>query len=99
MKDFSLIGARLITDSYEDVKKGEIIEPVTLTLFTHSSDNEQLINIPEATIARSKNISKNRTEIGISFEIPPSDLKLLDVIEVYLKLRRLEEAKKDEPGK
>ncbi|MBU0482641.1 MAG: PilZ domain-containing protein [Proteobacteria bacterium] len=98
VEDFSLIGARLISDSYEDTRKGEVLEPVSLSLYAFENSREQQINIPEARVARTRDLPRNRTEIGISFAIPPSDLDLLDAVEIYLKMRRKEAHRESSPA-
>ncbi len=90
VKDFSIHGARLTGEVYGDVKKGDVIEPISLSLCSRYSDSEERINLPEATVTRV--IEKNdETELGILFKIPQTNLDLTDIVEVYIQMRKIED--------
>lgn len=91
IRDFSVRGAKLIGEIIGDIKKGDIIEPLTLSLYTKYSKNEEKVNLPEALVARVRKKANNMKEIGISFKVPDKDLDLMDILEVYVQMRKIED--------
>jgi len=91
VKDFSIRGARLVGEIYGDVKKGDIIEPISLSLRSRYGDSEERINLPEATVTRVVEKSDDEMELGIFFRIPHTNLDLTDIIEVYIQMRKIED--------
>jgi len=91
VKDFSMRGARLVGEIFGDVKKGDVIEPISLSLCSRYSDSEEKINLPEATVTRVVERPDDETELGILFKVPQTNLDMLDIVEVYIQMRKIED--------
>ncbi|MBU0484321.1 MAG: PilZ domain-containing protein [Proteobacteria bacterium] len=91
VKDFSLQGARLIGEIFGDIKEGDVLEPLSISLCSKYSTSEEKITLPQATVARVKKKGSTEKEVGIFFKIPNTNLDLLDILEVYISMRNIEE--------
>jgi len=89
--DFSMRGARLVGEIFGEVKKGDVIEPISLSLCSRYSATEERINLPEATVTRVVERPDNETELGIFFKVPQNNLELADTVELYIQMRMIEE--------
>ena len=89
--DFSMRGARLLGVLHGEVKKGDEIAPISLSLCSRYSDTEEKLTIPAATVTRVKERPDDETEIGIFFKVPQDHIELADAVELYIQMRMIED--------
>lgn len=89
IKDISLEGARITGNFPTVILKNDIVTPVSLSLFKKfKNQDETLIQIPEATVARSTGDDETTSELALHFQLPPEKLQRLDE---YVQSRQREE--------
>lgn len=87
--DVSLAGARVVCDIPSPVEKGDIVSPLTISLFRRYDNVEEIqINVPEATVAWAAGNNYQTNAIGLQFSLQgESEKKLAE----YIDLRFIED--------
>lgn len=88
IKDISVNGAKISGKFSLNIKQGDILAPVSITLRLRHGNFEEKINIPEAKVVRVIDEDKGARGLGISFVMPPTER---DSFETYMTLRELED--------
>lgn len=88
VKDISVEGAKITGKFTPNIKKGDLLAPISITLRLRHGNFEEKINVPEATVARTISSAEETTGLGIKFLMPVSERERF---ETYVTLRALED--------
>ncbi|MGV1099530.1 hypothetical protein ACUUL3_09025 [Thiovibrio sp. JS02] len=89
IENICIEGAKLVGNFSQHIRKGDAINPLTLTLRLGFGDYEEKITATEAYVRRVRDLGNDTTELGVQFIVNGSDLARL---ESYLAIRALEES-------
>lgn len=76
--DVSLEGAKLVGKFSQNIRKGDKISPLSMTLRLRFGDFEENITAPEATVRHVKELSQEIREFGVHFVLKGADRETLE---------------------
>ena len=88
--DISLQGIRLAVDYPGEVNAGDILNPISLTLFKRFDTNEEIIiQLEQAEVKRSMGDGEHTNELGLEFKVSGKEE---DVLASYIDIRQIEDS-------